>query len=147
MEWNEKVQNIIKDKKWSKNSIRLGRVQCGKLMEEKGELGLVITSDVLTKPLYGRVEKMVVADNEIIVFYDDNYASILGEEEYDKFSNYFSKEEWQSLFGGDTIEYLEKMNLIEEREGFYLETHETVEQYLGKSDENATKDLCSKFNL
>ncbi|MCY6959165.1 hypothetical protein [Clostridium brassicae] len=147
MNWNKKIEDIIRDGKWTKNSIRLGRVQCGKLVEEKGSLALFIVSDILMKPLYTKVEKMVVADNEIVVFYDEKFGALLEEGEYEKFSRFFNKEEWDVLFGGDTIDRLDKMELIHEREGFYIEPHETMEAYLGKYDQNATKDLCSQYNL
>lgn len=147
MDWNAKVKDIIKKGKWAKNSITLGRVQCGKLVEDNEKLMLFIVSDILEKPLYTKVEKVLVADNQIVVFYDGEYGSLLEEEEYDKFSAFLKREEWDVLFGGNTVDRLYKMNMLFEEEGFYIEAHETMEDFLGRYDKDASKEICKEYNL
>ncbi|MCY6369026.1 hypothetical protein [Clostridium ganghwense] len=147
MDWSVKVQKIIDKDKWTKNSITMSRVQCGKLVEENDKLMLFIVSDILDKPFYTRVERVLVADNQIIAFYDGEYGSLLEENEYNKFSAFFKKEEWDILFGGNTIDRLDKMNMISEEEGFYIEAHETMESFLGRYDKNATEQICTHYKL
>lgn len=147
MSWDSKIKDIIQQGKWSKNSISLGRVQCAKLAKEDEKLILFIVSDILTKPLYTKVEKIVVANNEIIAFYDEEFATLLEVEDYNKFSDFFKKEEWDILFGGNTIDRLDKMNLLSDKEGIYVEPHESMNSYLEKYDKNATKEICEEYNL
>lgn len=147
MDWNEKIEEIIKSGKWIKNDIGMARIQCSKLIKDNEELGLFISSDVYNEPVYARVERIVVANNEVIIFYDNEYESVLEEKEYEDYSDLFSIDEWNALFGGETVEKLKEMNLISEKEGFYVETHESIESYINHYDEIISEDICEHFNL
>ena len=128
MNWSQKVENIINNKKWIKNDTGLWKVQCCKLVRDDEDLMVFIVSDELNGPLYTRVEKISVINknSELVVFYDGQYGAVLEESEYDTYSEFVNESEWQALFSGNATTELLKMNMVTDEEGFYIESHEGI---------------------
>lgn len=149
MDWSQKVENIISNKRWIKNDTGLWKVQCCKLVRDVEDLMVFIVSDELDGPLYTRVEKISVINNnsELVVFYDGQYGSVLEESEYNAYSEFVTEKEWQALFSGNATAELLKMNMVTDEEGFYIESHEGMERFISDFDEQASEELAEHFNL
>lgn len=149
MDWNSKIENIIKNKKWIKNDTGLWKVQCCKLVRDKEELMVFIVTDELDGPAISRVEKIVVTNNnnELVVFYDGEFDTTLDEEDYDSYSEFFTLKEWGVLFNGNAAKELLEMDMITDEEGFYIESHEGMSRFIGNFDENASEEITEYFKL
>ncbi|MGY0375038.1 hypothetical protein [Clostridium sp. JNZ J1-5] len=147
MDWNSKIENIIQNKKWIKNDTGLWKVQCCKLVRDKEELMVFIVTDELDGPAYARVEKMVITNNELVVFYDGEYGAPLEENEYENFSDLLTQREWKALFSGNAASELLDMDIVTEEEGFYIESHEGVNRFINNFDEKASEEIAEHFNL
>ncbi|MEA4825808.1 MAG: hypothetical protein VB130_04135 [Clostridium sp.] len=147
MDWNSKIENIIQNKKWIKNDTGLWKVQCCKLVRDKEELMVFIVTDELDGPAYARVEKMVITNNELVVFYDGEYGAPLEENEYENFSDLLTQREWRVLFSGNAVSELLDMDIVTEEEGFYIESHEGINRFINNFDEKASEEIAEHFNL
>lgn len=148
MNWDNKIEDIITNDKWIKNDTGLWKVQCSKLFKDEDRLKLLLVTDELDGPACAKVEKIVVTNNnDLILFYDDRFDSILKEDEYDKFSKVVNKKEWDTLFTGKATEELVKMNVTSEEKGFYVEPHESVSDFINSYDEKISDELAQHFNL
>lgn len=148
MDWIKYLDNILKNKKWVRNDIGMGRVQFVKLMEIEEDLMLIIASDNLEAPFYTRVENLLIVNNELILFYDGEYGEMLNKNEYDDYKEYISKEEWNSIFERELSLKLEELNFSSKEEGFYAELHETIEEYMeDQYDEEASEKLREHYGL
>lgn len=147
MDWNSKIENIIQNKKWIKNDTGLWKVQCCKLVRDKEELMVFIVTDELDGPAYARVEKMVITNNELVVFYDGEYGAPLEENEYENFSDLLTQREWKALFSGNAVSELLDMDIVTEEEGFYIESHEGINRFINNFDEKASEEIAEHFNL
>lgn len=149
MDWNSKIESIIKNKKWIKNDTGLWKVQCCKLVRDKEELMVFIVTDELDGPAISRVEKIVVTNNnnELVVFYDGEFDTTLDEEDYDSYSEFFTLKEWGVLFNGNAAKELLEMDMITDEEGFYIESHEGMSRFIGNFDENASEEITEYFKL
>lgn len=149
MDWNSKIESIIKNKKWIKNDTGLWKVQCCKLVRDKEELMVFIVTDELDGPAISRVEKIVVTNNnnELVVFYDGEFDTTLDEEDYDSYSEFFTLKEWSALFSGNAAKELLEMDIVTDEEGFYIESHEGMSRFIGNFDENASEEIAEYFKL
>lgn len=147
MDWNSKIENIIQNKKWIKNDTGLWKVQCCKLVRDKEELMVFIVTDELDGPAYARVEKMVITNNELVIFYDGEYGAPLEENEYENFSDLLTQREWRVLFSGNAVSELLDMDIVTEEEGFYIESHEGINRFINNFDEKASEEIAEHFNL
>lgn len=148
MSSTEIIDNIIKGGKWVKNDIGMGRVQCSKLVRDKEKMMIILISDKIEFPICSQVEKMVVVNGEIIMFYDGQYYERVEEEEYDRYKDYLSRDEWSIIHGSEPIKKLEEKNMISDTDGFYAEIHETVNKYIEREyDKKATDELNLAYKL
>jgi len=144
------INNIIESNKWVKNDIAMGRVQCSKLIRTNSEpeLMVVITSNLLKKPILSNIEQILVVKDELILFYDGQFSTELDIKEYDKYKENFSKEEWEILFEQDSSDNLLKNGYILKGEGYYLEIHETMEKFMRRGvDKKESDEVEKEFNL
>lgn len=150
MNKKEQINNIIESKKWVKNDMAMGRVQCSKLIRTNSEPELiaVITSNLLKKPLVANIEQILVVKDELILFYDGQYPNEINVNQYEEYKNNFSQEEWEILFKENPTDSLLKGGYILNEEGYYLEIHETMEKFLRRGvDEKESKEISEEFNL
>lgn len=148
MNCTRELKNIIKSGKWVRNDIGMGRVQYCKIINMNEELILIIASDSMEIPLFSRVENILVVNDEIIVFYDGEYAETIQKDEYEDFRDYINKKEWDIIFAEDAGGNLEEAGLVSSKSGFYAEVHETISAYMDDGyDEEATEELCEQFNI
>lgn len=92
MDWKKRIKDIIDNNKWVKNDTGVWKVQCAKLFEDNNTLRLILVTDELEGPVSTQVEKIIVTNNEdLVLFYDERFNSILKEEDYDKFSKVVDK--------------------------------------------------------
>ncbi|MFD3156029.1 hypothetical protein ACFIJ5_04060 [Haloimpatiens sp. FM7330] len=147
--WIEKIEDIISSRRWVKNNISMGRIQCSKLLKEKDKLNLVIVSDSLDKPLYAMVQKIIINNGEIIMCFDGEYPLNINKDQYDEFKDYFTVDEWDNIFNNKNItEYLIKDNLINNKEGYLFVVHQNAELYIKDGfDKEATEELCCHYSL
>ncbi|MDP4091102.1 MAG: hypothetical protein Q8930_17795 [Bacillota bacterium] len=143
----QRLEKIIGEKKWIRNDIGMGRIQCSKAMLINGELLLLICSEVNHKPVWARVEKILVANDEIILFYDGEYCEELDYDEYAEYEEYVSKEEWKVLFEDENTTKLDAQGLISSTDGFYVDVHENIGGYEGEFDEMESENLDLHFDL
>ncbi|KYH29041.1 MULTISPECIES: hypothetical protein [Clostridium] len=149
MDWNKKIEDIINNKKWIKNDTGLWKIQCCKLFKDNGELMLFIVTDELNGPAVARVEKVVVTNNssELVMFYDNEYDAVLEEDEYEHYSEFLTREEWDVLFSGNAAKELFEMDMLSEEEGFYVEPHEGIERFMNNYDKEISEEIAGYFNL
>lgn len=145
---DNKIEHIINNNKWIKNDIGMGRVQCVKLVKDSKELLVIIVSNTLSTPISCRVEKIIISNGEIIVFYDGQYIQRVEKGEYNRYRNFLNENEWNVIFRHDPIKQLYENRMIGEEEKFYAEMHETLERYMERGyDTEASEFLCKKYNL
>jgi hypothetical protein len=142
-----RLENIIENRLWVKNSITMGRIQCAKLIKIKGELVLIVSADIINKPLWARVERLLFSNGEIIVFYDGQYCEELKSEDYNEYKQYLNEDEWKVLFEEDTTVKLEEMKLISKDDGFYFDIHVNIDNYENEYDEEKTLKLNEHFDI
>lgn len=148
MNWIKNIEGIIKNGKWVKNNLGMGRIQFGKLVEIDEELMLFIVSDSFDGPLFARVENMLVSNNELIIFYDGEYTENVENTDYDEYSNFFSEEEWDAMYSDTVGDALPDLNIVAKKELFYAELSENVDDYIESGyDEEATDEICERFNV
>ncbi|WP_125154706.1 hypothetical protein [Clostridium rectalis] len=117
MNYSERLIGLI-NKKWVRNDMGLGKVQFLKLISVKEKLFILIISNNIKKPIYSKVEDIIISNNQIVVFYDGEYCEDLKYEEYEKFHNVFSKKEWDTVFKEDVTYKLEEIGVLEKRMDF-----------------------------
>lgn len=142
-----RIKKIIDEKKWIKNDIGMGRIQCSKAILVNGELLLIICSEVNHKPVWARVEKILVSNDEIILFYDGEYCEELELDEFEEYKNYIGRDEWSILFEDENTKRLEELDLISGSDGFYVDVHENIDNYEGEFDEEESEKINSDFDL
>ncbi|QGU95622.1 hypothetical protein GOM49_11475 [Clostridium bovifaecis] len=149
MDWNNKIENILNNKKWIKNDTGLWKIQCCKLFKDNEELMLFIVTDELNGPAVTKVEKVVITNNnnELVMFYDNQYDIVLEEGEYEHYSEFLTVREWDALFSGNAVKELLEMDMVSEEEGFYVEPHEGIERFMNNYDERASEEIAEHFNL
>ncbi|EDS76150.1 hypothetical protein [Clostridium massiliodielmoense] len=148
MDWKKRIKDIVNNNKWVKNDTGLWKVQCAKLFEDNNTLRLILVTDELEGPVSAHVEKIIITNNkDLILFYDERFNSILKEEDYDKFSKIVNREQWDALFTGEATKNLVAMNVVGSEEGFYVEPHEAINQFVDNYDEKLSEELDKQFNL
>lgn len=148
MEAVNKIEEIIRKGKWVKNDIGMSRLQCSKIVKDEKELLILIVSNVLDTPIATRVEKIMVVSDELILFYDGQYAERIEKDEFERYKNFLSEEEWNIILGRDAVSKLISNDMVNEEEGFYVEMHETIEKYIKNGyDKNSSDMISRKYNL
>lgn len=148
MDYSKIIEDVIKENKWVRNNIGMEKIQCIKLVKENENLMVIIVADKLAFPICSLVKKIMVDDGEIILFYDGQYYERVEEGEYNRYKNYLDKEEWNIILGDDPAENLFRKNRVGNREGFYVQLHETVKEFInGKYDKKYTDELNHIYNL
>lgn len=148
MNWIKNVEGILKNGKWVKNSLGMGRVQFAKLVEIDEELMIFILSESYDGPIFTRVENLFVSNNELIVFYDGEYTENIEITDYDEYESFFSDEEWEAMFRETGGEGLLELNIVSKKELFFAELNENINDYVESGyDEEATDALCERFNI
>jgi hypothetical protein len=148
MDITNKVDKIIENKKWIKNYIGMGKFQCAKVVKDEKELLILIVSDKSDTPISTRVEKILAVSDEVILFYDGQYAQKIEKDEFHRYRNFLSEEEWNIILRKDAVEKLVSNNMVSEEEGFYIELHETIETYMNNGYDKQLSDMIStKYNL
>lgn len=143
----KRLDYIIKEKKWIRNDIGMGKIQCSKLINLKGELILIISSEVNEKPVWARVEKILVVNGEIILFYDGEYCVELEHQEYEEYKEFVEEDEWNCLFEEGNVSKLIEKDLISSNDGFYVEAHENINNYEEEYDDDESNRLNEHFNI
>ncbi|MDP4143744.1 MAG: hypothetical protein Q8936_04580 [Bacillota bacterium] len=149
MDWNQRLQDIISRKKWVKNDIGKSRVQCVKLINDNNILMIIIVSDTLDHPVIARVEKVLIIDKQLVLFYDGEYCENIDKDEYARYADFLTNEEWKIIFGGDDVINMLRLNkMISEEEGFYAELHQTIEQFMERGyDKESSESLNKELHL
>ena len=148
MNYVKNIESIIKSKKWIKNDIGVGRVQYSKLLQIDEELALFIVSNTLEGPIYSRVENLIILNDELNLFYNNDFSETLDREEYEDFSDYLSKGEWESVFDNEPGEKLDENGMVSKKEKYYLQPQENIEGISEDGyDEDATEVVREYFNL
>lgn len=151
MNIKEHIKEILENKRWIKNDTGLWKIQCCKLFEEKERLMLLIVTDELNGPSVARVNKIgVLNEDEIVLFYDNEYNSVLEENEYESYSKILTKEEWDILFSGEAAKKLYNINIISDTSGFYVEPHVNMEKFIYECkdyNEKESIEVSKYFNI
>ncbi|GAB6149971.1 hypothetical protein [Clostridium novyi] len=148
MDWKKRIKDIIDNNKWVKNDTGVWKVQCAKLFEDDNTLRLILVTDELEGPVSTQVEKIIVTNNEdLVLFYDERFNSILKEEDYDKFSKLVDKEQWDALFTGEATKNLVDMDVVGSEDGFYVEPHEGISRFKDNYNESLSEELDKYFNV
>ncbi|OFH99449.1 hypothetical protein CLOACE_22390 [Clostridium acetireducens DSM 10703] len=144
-----KLKDLINEGKWVRNDIGMFRIQYGKLLNVKEKLKLIIVSNSLEEPIYTSVEKILISGNdEAILFYDGQYPIRLHRNDYKEYDKYIDKSEWELLFGEDAGTRLERKDLVNKKEGFYVQPHINLENcMMSDYDEEETERVNRYFNL
>lgn len=141
------IESVIKEGKWIQNDIGGTRVQCFKLVKDENKLMVIIASDKLQCPISSMVEKIMVMDNGVVLFYDGQYYERVEENEYNLYKKYLTKDEWNIVVNKDPVENLIKKNLVSDRSGIFADIHESVETYINrKYNKEATEELNHIYN-
>lgn len=143
----KRLEDIINAKKWIRNDIGMGKIQCSKLVNIKDELILIISSDVNEKPVWARVEKILIANREIILFYDGEYCEELEQNQYEEYSNFIEENEWKTLFEVGNVSKLVENNMVSSNDGFYVEAHENIKNFEDEFDKEESTKLNEHFNI
>jgi len=148
MNYVKNIENIIKSKKWIKNDIGVGMVQYSKLLEVDEELILFVLSNNLEGPLYLRVENLLIANDELNLFYNNEFSEVLDIEEYDDYCDNLSKIEWKYLFDNEPGEKLDENGMVSKKEKYFLQSYKNLEAVAENGyDEEATELVKDYFNL
>lgn len=148
MDWKKRIKDIIDNNKWVKNDTGLWKVQCSKLFQDNNTLGLILVTDELEGPILAEVEKIIVTNNEdLVIFYDKIFNSVLKEEDYDKFCKIIDKKQWDALFTGEATKNLVDMDVVISENGFYVESHESINQFTGNYNKSLSEELQKYFNV
>lgn len=148
MDYINIIEGIIKSRRYVRNDIGMGRVQYARLFSLKNELFIIIISNELEGPLITRVERIIIINGEIIVFYDGEYGNIIEKEEKDELKHIIDNEEWNAIFSDDIEKTLEETDLVSTAEGFYAEMHDTIEDYMDEGfEEEISDEICKHFRL
>lgn len=143
----KRLEKIIKDKQWIQNDIGMGRIQCAKACIINDELILIICSNISDTPAWARIEKILVQNDEIILFYDGEYCEKIPYDDYEEYSEFINPEEWSLIFGENVADNLKENNLVSQEDGFYIDVHQNIESYKEEYDEEESEKLNSRFNL
>ena len=142
------IDNLVKNKRWVRNDIGLGKVQYLKLISENEKLKILILSNVLPGPLYTNVDNIVVMSDQITVFYDGEHYETLKEGEYEDFKENITKEEWNTLFHGDVTKDLDELGLVEKEKGFIAQAHDDI-QHINTASVNMeiSEEICRTYGI
>ncbi len=142
------MEEVIEEGKWTQNDIGMWKLQCSKLVKDKEKLFLIIVSQKLDYPIISKVETALVANGELIIFYDNEYKEKIDKGNYESYRNKINEKEWSIIFSNNPVERLLKTDLVSDRLGYYAEAHETMEQYLQNGyDIKETNEVREKFNV
>lgn len=148
MNYINTIEGMTRNGKYVRNDIGMGRVQYARLFAVEKELFIIIISNELEGPILTRVEKIIIVNGEIIVFYDGEYGVVIEKEERDEYKNIIADKEWEAVFSDDTGKALEAIGAVSTDEGFYAEMHDTIEDYIDEGyEEEISEDICKHFNL
>lgn len=148
MNHSKNIENIIKSKKWIKNDMGAQKFQYSKLLEIDEELALFIVSNTLEGPIYSRVENLLIVNDELNLFYNNEFSEVLDREEYEDYSDYLSKAEWRALFDNDPCEKLDENGMASKKEKYYLQSQNNIESIMESGyDEDVTETVREYFNL
>lgn len=143
----KRIEKIINEKKWAKNNIGMGRVQCSKLMRIGNELILIIASTTTNKPIWARVEKILYKNSNFTIFYDGQYCEELNVYEYDEYKDYISSYEWNAIFQDNSDLKLDNMKLISRDERFCIDVYDNLDNYKEEFDIEYSKSINNHFSL
>lgn len=147
MNAQEIIESVVKEGKWIQNDIGGTRIQCFKVAKDENKLMVIIVSDKLQCPISSMVEKIMVMDKGVVLFYDGQYYERVEENEYNLYKRYLTQDEWNIVINKDPVENLIKKNLVSDRSGIFADIHETVEDYMNrKYDKEATDELNHIYN-
>lgn len=136
------IESIIKEGKWIQNDIGGTRIQCFKLLKDENKLMIIIVSDKLQCPISSTIEKIMVVDEGIVLFYDGQYYERAEKNEYNLYKKYLAENEWNIVINKDPVKNLIKSNLVSNRSGIFADIHETVEEYMNKKyNKEATDEI------
>lgn len=142
------IEKIIDEGKWVKNDIGMWKIQCAKLVRDKGDLLLILVSDKAGLPVSCRVESALIVHEELILFYDKEYSEKVEKNEQHRYKELLTEKEWNIVFEEKVTEKLIKNNMVSEKLGFYAEPHETMKQYLQNDyDLEVSNKICERYNL
>jgi hypothetical protein len=141
------IENILKEKKWIRNDLGMGRTQCVKLTKINDEPIIVISSAISIKPLWARISRFLAVECNIIAFYEGAVCEELEREDYEHFKEFFTPEEWSVIYGENTEEELENMSLITRDDTLYAEVFELYDEYEADFNEVASEEINNYFKL
>ncbi|MCR3761897.1 hypothetical protein [Clostridium felsineum] len=148
MDYLKTIEEIIRENKWIRNDIGMGKIQCTKIVKENEKLMAIIVSNKLETPISSFIRKIIVLDGEIILFYDGEYYEKVEEGEYNRYKDYFSADEWKIIMGNNKTQELVQRDKVSKREGIYVEIHETAKEYINSNyDEKQTNELNNMYKL
>lgn len=147
MNAQEIIESVINEGKWIQNDIGGSRIQCFKVVKDENKLMVIIVSDKLQCPISSIVEKIMVIDKGVVLFYDGQYYERVEEREYNLYKEYLTQDEWNIVINKNPVENLIKRNLVSSRSGIFADIHETVSDYMnGKYNKEATDKLNHIYN-
>ncbi|KOF57417.1 MULTISPECIES: hypothetical protein [Clostridium] len=147
MKAEEIIESAVKEGKWIQNDIGGNRIQCFKLVKDENKLMVIIISDKLQCPISSTVEKIMVMDKGIVLFYDGQYYERVEEKEYNLYKKYITEDEWTIILNSHPVENLIKKDLVSDRSGIYVDVHESIEDYISrKYNKKDTDELNYIYN-
>ncbi|ADL52597.1 hypothetical protein [Clostridium cellulovorans] len=144
------LDKIIQSNRWVKNDIAMGRIQCSKVVRTNGEPELlaIITSNELKEPVAAYIEEVLVANNQLILFYDGQFLTSIGKDEYGEYKDYLSREEWEIVFSKKPSDELVNRGMIAEGQGYLLEIHESMEEFMRRGySEELSNEIQQMYHL
>ena len=146
MDYYSKLNDIIKNKKWFINDMGFGRIQFIKLGLLNETLNVFIICNDNKDIMYNKIEDMVVANEQIVIYYNLKEMKVLHSDEYELFRNIFTKDEWKGIFTKEPSIMLERLGLIEGKKPVISQLYKNIDNIID-IDHKASKDICEKFKL
>lgn len=146
MDYYSKLNDIIKNKKWFINDMGFGRIQFIKLGLLNEILNVFIICNDNKDIIYNKIEDMVVANEQIVIYYNLKEMKVLHSDEYEVFRNIFTKDEWNGIFTEEPSIMLERLGLIEGKKPVISQLYKNIDNIID-IDHKASKDICEKFKL
>lgn len=146
MDYYSKLNDIIKNKKWFINDMGFGRIQFIKLGLLNETLNVFIICNDNKDIMYNKIEDMVVANEQIVIYYNLKEMKVLHSDEYELFRNIFTKDEWNGIFTKEPSIMLERLGLIEGKKPVISQLYKNIDNIID-IDHKASKDICEKFKL
>mgnify|MGYP000075901302 CR=1 FL=1 len=147
MELAVSFPEVMKNKKWIRNNMGMGRMQFIKFAMSENEPVVIMFSDILEKPQCSKVKQFVVKGCNVIALYDGTNCNELDRCEFGSYADYFEQDEWDVMYEQEAEESLKGMELLNNESGVSAEVYGTIQDHLRLRDNDDSAKLNLLYNL